>query len=49
MMLFKTLKNAMIVEYNTTKLSLFGIFKGIILFVGVVLLIMIECIKKIKN
>ena len=45
----KSLKSAMIVELSTTKMNLLGIFKVIILCVGAVLLIIAECIKRIKN
>ena len=47
--LLKTLKDAMIVEFSTTKLNLSGIFKVIILCAGSVFLIMIECIERGKN
>ena len=47
--LLKTLKDAMIVEFSTTKLNLSGIFKVIILCAGSVFLIMIECIERRKN
>ncbi len=45
----KSLKSAMIVELSTMKMNLLGIFKVIIMCVGVVFLIIIECIKKISK
>ena len=49
MKLSQTLKNAMIAEMNLSKSILLNTFKVIILSVGIVLLIIVESIKKIKN